>query len=179
MRELKKPSAKSSTVRTTLIWIAILAVCFVAESLHHAHAQSINAGQSPLRKQHVDFVAEGQTIAANKPAVLKMHLKVENGFHINSHVPKSEMLIPTKIAVVETPDADVKDVDFPAGTPFSFAFEPKQKLDVYQGDVVLTAHVTAKPGQHTLKAALHYQACDQAACYPPKTLTIEQPFTAK
>ncbi|MEK6396716.1 MAG: protein-disulfide reductase DsbD domain-containing protein [Terriglobus sp.] len=154
-------------------------VLAVAASVGVAHAQSINAGQSPLRKQHVDFVAEGQTIAANKPAVLKLHLKVENGFHINSHVPKSEMLIPTKLAVVETPDADVKDVDFPAGIPFSFAFEPKQKLDVYQGDVILTAHLTAKPGQHTLKAALHYQACDQAACYPPKTLQIEQPFTAK
>lgn len=179
MKELNKPSVKSSTIRTILIWIAILAVCFVAESLHRAHAQSINAGQSPLKKQHVDFVAEGQTVVANKPATLKLHLKVENGYHINSHVPKSEMLIPTKIAIVETPDADVKDVDFPAGTPFSFAFEPKQKLDVYQGDVILTAHITAKPGQHTLKAALHYQACDQAACYPPKTLTIEQPFTAK
>lgn len=158
---------------------AMLGVAGVILSIVFTHAQSINAGQSALKKQHVDFVAEGQTIAANKPAVLKLHLKVENGFHINSHVPKSEMLIPTKIAVVETPDADVKDVDFPAGTPFSFAFEPKQKLDVYQGDVVLTAHITAKPGQHTLKAALHYQACDQAACYPPKTLTIEQPFTAK
>lgn len=179
MKEQNKPSGTSSTLSTVLIWTAILAVCFVAEFVHRAHAQSINAGQSPLRKQHVDFVAEGQTIAANKPATIKLHLKVENGYHINSHVPKSEMLIPTKLAVVETPDADVKDVDFPAGTPFAFAFEPKQKLDVYQGDVVLTAHVTAKPGQHTLKAALHYQACDQAACYPPKTLTIEQPYTAK
>jgi DsbC/DsbD-like thiol-disulfide interchange protein len=158
---------------------AVLGVAGILASIVFAHAQSINAGQSPLKKQHVDFVTEGQTITANKPALLKLHLKVENGFHINSHVPKSEMLIPTKIAIVETPDAEVKDVDFPAGIPFSFAFEPKQKLDVYQGDVVLTAHITAKPGQHTLKAALHYQACDQAACYPPKTLTIEQPFTAK
>ncbi len=149
-------------------------------AVQHAHAQSINAGQpAPAKKQHVEFLPQDEAVAANKPVLLKLHLRVEPGYHINSHEPKSEMLIPTRIAIVELPDVDVKDVDFPAGIPFSFAFEPKQKLDVYQGDVVLTAHLTAKPGQHILKAALHYQACDQAACYPPRTLNIEQPFTAK
>jgi hypothetical protein len=70
-------------------------------------------------------------------------------------------------------------VSFPEGTPYAVAFEPKTKLDVYTNDVTLTAHVKAVPGNYTLKAALHYQACDQAACYPPKTLTLQQPFTAK
>ncbi len=60
MRELNKPSVTSSTIRTALIWLGVLAVCFAAESWHRAHAQAINAGQSPLKKQHVDFVAEGQ-----------------------------------------------------------------------------------------------------------------------
>ncbi len=146
------------------------------------HAQSIDVGQSAAPKPkggHVQFAAEPQTVAAGRPATLLLHFKVDPGFHINSHTPRSEMLIATKLAVEDAPDADVKAVDFPQGAAYSFSFEPKDKLDVYTGEFVLSAHLTAKPGAHTLKAALRYQACDSAACYPPKMLPVEQPFTAK
>lgn len=169
--------------RTVLGVAGVAASLLVAGSRYtaqQADAQAIVAGaQAPAKKGHVDFIAEGQTIAANKPATVKLHFRIDPNFHINSHTPKSEMLIPTKIAVEDLTGAEVSDVDFPVGTPYSFAFEPKTKLDVYTGDFTLTAHIKAKPGTYTLKAALHYQACDQAACYPPKTLPVEQPFTAK
>ncbi len=151
-------------------------------SAWNVNAQSINVGQSPVTSTkggHVQFVAEPQIVAGGKPATVLLHFKVDAGFHINSHTPKSEMLIPTKIAVEETPDLNVKGVDFPQGVPYSFSFEPKEKLDVYTGDFTLTAHLVTKPGQHSIKAALHYQACDAAACYPPKLLPLEQPFAAK
>ncbi|AFL87077.1 disulfide bond corrector protein DsbC [Terriglobus roseus DSM 18391] len=146
-----------------------------------AGAQSINAGvASAVKKGHVDFLADAQAVPANQAATVKLHFRVEPGFHINSHTPKSDVLIPTKLTVAMVgDDPEVTGVDFPAGEPFAFAFEPKQKLDVYQGDVVLTAHLKAKPGLHSLKAELYYQACDQAACYPPKKLAVEQPYTAK
>jgi hypothetical protein len=144
-------------------------------------AQSINAGaSSPPKKGHVDFIADGQSVAANQPATVRLHFRVDPGFHINSHTPKSDVLIPTKLTVAMVgDDPEVTAVDFPVGEPFAFAFEPKQKLDVYQGDVVLTAHLKAKPGAHSIKAELYYQACDQAACYPPKKLSFEQPYTAR
>lgn len=136
------------------------------------HAQTPKGG-------HVTFAAEPQTVAANHPTTVLLHFHVDPGFHINSHAPKSDMLIPTKIAVEDLPAGNVSLVDFPVGTPYSFSFEPKNKLDVYTGDFTLVAHLTAKPGPQTLKAALHYQACDASACYPPKLLPVEQPFVAK
>lgn len=147
--------------------------------LDTADAQTVNDGSTTKGKGHVNFIADAQSITANKPAAVALHFRVDPGFHINSHTPKSDMLIPTKILVEDMSGAEVSDVSFPAGTPYSFAFEPKTKLDVYTGDVTLTARLQAKPGTYTLKAALHYQACDQAACYPPKTLPVEQFFTAK
>ena len=145
------------------------------------YAQMMDVGQrAPAAKGgHVTFAAEPQTVAANRPVTLVLRFHVDPGFHINSHAPKSDMLIPTKIAVEDLPAGSVSAVDFPQGTPYSFSFEPKNKLDVYTGDFTLVAHLTAKPGQQTLKAALHYQACDASACYPPKLLAVEQPFTAK
>lgn len=146
-----------------------------------AGAQAMDVGQRPQAPKggHVVFAAEPQTVTANRPATVSLHFHVDSGFHINSHTPKSDMLIPTKIAVEDLPQGNVSAVDFPAGTPYSFSFEPKNKLDVYTGDFVLTAHVTTKPGAQVLKAALHYQACDASACYPPKLLPVEQPFLAK
>ena len=169
----------------------IYAVCFAAVLLlafaamffvmKRVGAQTIDLGQSsrPVAKGHVQFSAEPQAIVANKPATVLLHFHVDPGFHINSHTPRSEMLIATKIAVGEGEGIQVQTVDFPAGQPYSFSFEPKTKLDVYTGDVVLAAHIVAQPGQRTLIGVLHYQACDQAACYPPKSLPVQQPFTAR
>ncbi len=161
-------------VAATRVWSGVPAM---ARAFTHAEGEGAAAA---VQGGHVGFIAEGQSIAADKAATVNLHFRVDPGFHINSHTPKSDMLIPTRLVVAMVAgDPEVTAVDFPVGTPFAFAFEPKQKLDVYQGDVVLTAHVKAAAGQHSLKAELHYQACDQAACYPPKTLAIEQPFTAK
>lgn len=165
-----------------------LALALSVSSLLHrrVHAQAIHldGGIAPppaphTGGDHVLFDAEAETIAANKPATVLLHLRVEPGFHINSHMPKSGLLIPTKLAVETAPGFDVTSVDFPAGQSYSFASDPGNKLDVYTGDVLLMAHVKAAPGQHTLRGALRYQACDAAACYPPKLLKIEQPFTAR
>ncbi len=146
-----------------------------------AYAQTMDVGQHPQapRGGHVSFAAEPQTVAANRAVVLELHFHVDPGFHINSHAPKSDMLIPTRIAMEDLPNGSVSAVDFPQGMPYSFSFEPKNKLDVYTGDFTLIAHLTTKPGPQTLKAALHYQACDASACYPPKLLPVEQPFVAK
>jgi len=145
-----------------------------------AQAQQIEGAPAVNKpKGHVVFVPEAQVIAANKATTLVLHFSVEEGFHINSHTPHAASLIPTKLAVQDDPTANVRAVDFPKGHDYSFAFDPKEKLDVYTGDFALTLHVTAKPGEHTLKGALHYQACDSAACYPPRLLPVEVLFTAK
>ena len=39
--------------------------------------------------------------------------------------------------------------------------------------------VVAEAGKHTIDGTLRYQACDHAACYPPKTLPVQVIFTAK
>ena len=60
-----------------------------------------------------------------------------------------------------------------------FSFEPKEKLDVYTGTFTVKVPVVAAAGEHTVEGSLHYQACDNAACYPPKTLPLQVMFTAK
>lgn len=141
-----------------------------------AHAQW-DASGSP--KSYVRYTAEGQIVPARKPATIELRFQVESGFHVNSHTPRSELLIPTVLSL--TPDAAVKAgaPQYPAGASYSFSFDPKEKLDVYQGSFTVRVPVVASAGDHTLKGSLRYQACDNAACYPPRSLPVEAVFTAK
>lgn len=130
-------------------------------------------------RQRVAYVAEAQTVAAGKRAVLELHFKVEDGFHVNSHKPKSELQIPTAISLGLSDGVKAGAAEYPAGQEYSFSFDPSEKLDVYSNDFVVKVPVFAAAGQHEMKGELKYQACDKAACYPPRTLPVDVVFTAK
>jgi hypothetical protein len=104
---------------------------------------------------------------------------VNDGLHINSHTPREKSLIPTQLMVGEPTGVNVASVDFPAGTDYSPAFSPNDKLSVYTGEFVLRAHVTAQHGDHLVQAALRYQACDANSCYPPRTAPVVVSLIAK
>lgn len=129
--------------------------------------------------QYVEYAAEQQMVPAGKRAVLELRFHVVDGFHINSHEPKSDLQIPTRIELGPAAGVKLGDAAYPAGRPFSFSFAPAEKLDVYQDEFIVRLPVTASAGAHELTGALKYQACDHAACYPPKTLPIGVVFLAK
>src|ERR1700761_4795716 len=107
------------------------------------------------------------TVAARHDAQIDLHFRVAQGLHINSHTPPDKYLIPARLAVIETQGLNVRAVDFPTGSDFTML---KEKLNVYTGEFVLHAHVTAQPGEHELQGAFRYQACDNNACMPPTSL---------
>jgi hypothetical protein len=73
-------------------------------------------------------------------------------------------------------DLVIGRLQYPAGQLKSFPFDPSEKLSVYSGDVVITGRLIAPPhaatGTYTVHGDFKYQACDNNACYPPKTVPI-------
>ncbi len=130
-------------------------------------------------KQYVSYEAEEQAVKAGKRSLVEMRFRVTDGFHVNSHTPKSELLIPTAVKLDPADGVKAEAVQYPAGTEYSFSFEPGEKLDVYTGVFRVKVPVTAQAGSHTVNGTLRYQACDNAACYPPKTLPVQLVVTAK
>ena len=130
-------------------------------------------------KSYVMYASEQQAVTAGKRSVLELHFRVVDGFHVNSHTPKSELLIPTQIALQPAAGVKADAVEYPAGTSYSFSFNPSEKLDVYTGAFTVKLPVVAEAGAHTIDGTLRYQACDHAACYPPKSLPVQVIFTAK
>ncbi len=131
------------------------------------------------QREYVTYAAEPAVVVAGRRSIVEVHLLVGDGYHVNSHVPKSELLIPTTLKLEPADAPKVGEVEYPKGMTFRFATNPGEALDVYTGAVVLRVPVTAPTGDYVLKGTLRYQACDQKACYPPKALPIAVPFTAK
>jgi len=143
-------------------------------------AQSGSIDGVPAKaKQYISFVGEPQAVPAGKKSTVDFTFKVSEGYHTNSHTPKSELLIPTNITLKPAQGVTASPAVYPAGTSYSFSFEPNEKLDVYTGTFTIKVPVVAAAGTHTLEGTLHYQACDNAACYPPKTLPVSIAVTAK
>jgi hypothetical protein len=130
-------------------------------------------------KSYVVYGAEQQNVAAGKRSVLELHFRVLDGYHVNSHTPKSELLIPTRMELQVATGVKAEALEYPAGTSYSFSFDPTEKLDVYTGTFTVKLPVVAEAGTHTVDGTLRYQACDHAACYPPKSLPVQVIFTAK
>jgi hypothetical protein len=165
-------------MRVALALMGALLVLPAAGALQPQQVGDLNQ-PAPKAKSYIVYAAEPQEIPAGKRSVLELHFRVVDGFHVNSHTPKSELLIPTQITLQPVAGVKAEAVEYPAGTSFSFSFDPSEKLDVYSGPFTMKLPVVAERGTHTVVGTLRYQACDHAACYPPKNLPVQILFTAK
>jgi hypothetical protein len=106
-----------------------------------------------------------------------LDFRIGSEFHINSHTPKSPLLIPTQLKLNAPAPVTVADVKYPAGQDQSFPFSPDEKLNVYSGDFTINAVVkapaNASAGTYPVKGELRFQACDHSACYPPRSMPVQ------
>jgi Disulphide bond corrector protein DsbC len=116
------------------------------------------------------------TAQRGQQTMVNLNFRVPSGYHINSNMPKSEFLIPTALKMDLPTDIILGKIEYPAGEDRSFPFSPDEKLSVYSGDfaVALAVHPlhSVVPGKYLMRGVLRYQACDNAACYPPKSLPV-------
>ena len=110
------------------------------------------------------------------PGMLELQFRIPAGFHINSNHPKEEYLKKTELLLDAPTDIAMEKVSYPPGVDRSFPFDPSEKLNVYSGDFAIGVLVrplkTVVPARYAVHGVLKYQACDNAACYPPKQLPV-------
>ena len=133
----------------------------------------------PKPKQFVVYMSEAQVVAAGKQALLELRFRVEDGYHVNSHHPSSELDIPTVIELKPEAGVRLETVQYPAGKTYVPAFDPSEKLDVYSDEFMVKIPVVAAAGSHALHGTLRYQACDRAACYPAKIIPLDVVLLAR
>jgi hypothetical protein len=154
------------------ILIVIAAALVFAGFLTHAQAQNLTA-RSTAKPPAVEYLYPDQvTVPAGKPTTVTLHFRIAPGLHINSHTPKEDELIPTTLSIPEGSGVRLEGAVYPPGAEFTLPIDPKTKLSVYTDEFIIQARIVAEAGYHLVVARLRYQACDNNACMPPRTITV-------
>ena len=111
----------------------------------------------------------------NDTVSLALKLNIKEKFHINSYKVDDPTLIKTTIEFTKGDYALVNSF-FPADKLLKFEFS-ESKIRVYEGENVigfkLVSAKTLADGEYPIKIKFNYQACDNAVCYPPKSVDID------
>ncbi len=141
-----------------------------------AHGQFVADSQrnsSLLKTEAVQYLFPEQiSVPAGKATPVTLHFRVAQGLHINSHTPSDKFLIATDFSIPDGMGVRLGTATYPPGKIISLTFDPTTKLSVYTGEFDIQARIVATPGNHLVQAKLHYQACDQNECLPPKTINV-------
>ncbi len=163
------------------------ALCWLPTAMAQSAWQPGHAGigfAQPHAKQWVQLVSSPElTVKASKQArnqqTVELRFVIQTGLHINSHTPHSQFLIPTTLTLDQPTGLKIAKVEYPQGVDYRFRFSPKDAVSVYTGEFGVLVQVRASPGQHTLHGELHYQACDDRTCNPPRTLPLTLNLAAR
>ena len=101
---------------------------------------------------------------------------IASGYHMNSHKPLDEFLIPTTLTPQAPAGLKPSEVTYPEGQSLTFSFSPKQPLSVYSGKATLRLKVQvaadAALGPESIPMTLRYQACNDTSCLPPVKIPV-------
>jgi hypothetical protein len=163
-----------STTRRKFRICIVPAALFAFFFLPPAQLSSQTLGKAPT----LTMVPVPLTTAMRaKQTTVTLNFRVPAGYHINSNTPKSEFLIPTSLRIEVPTDIVLGKIEYPTGEDRAFPFSPDEKLSVYSGDFAIAVGVhplhSVVPGKYEMHGVLRYQACDNAACYPPKNLPVQ------
>jgi thioredoxin:protein disulfide reductase len=104
---------------------------------------------------------------------VKLMASLNEGFHLNSHTPSEDYLIPLTLKW-EGPLQEV-DVIYPKPQMEKYAFDDKP-LSVLTGQFPLITKFKAPSntatGPATLNGKIRYQACNNNSCFAPKTVPV-------
>jgi hypothetical protein len=156
------------------VFVSVIAALAVGALAAHGQSLSSHAQSRPLVKTDaVTYLFPEQvSVPAGKPAQVALHFRIAQGLHINSHTPSDDFLIPTTFSIPDGSGVRLDSATYPAGTVMTLPIDPATKLSVYTGEFIIQARVVATAGNHLVQGKLHYQACDNNQCMPPKTIAV-------
>jgi thiol:disulfide interchange protein DsbD len=103
------------------------------------------------------------------------------GYHVNSHAPADDFLIPLRLSWDET-FLKVEEVIYPKPESRKYPFSEKP-IQVYTGDFTIQtrfhAPTQAAPGMKVVTGKLRYQACNDKMCLPPRVAEIRLPVEVR
>ena len=156
----KRLSRFSSAVATALVWAFALP----------AAGQQLGFSAASIEP------SSGVRIDAPGKLQVPVAVRIRRGYHINSNRPNEPYLIPTSLSWDDAPFR-VESVAFPPAEEVRYDFSDAP-LAVYSSRIriVTTFIVDSVPAAlRELRGSLRFQACNDKACLPPRTIPVTVP----
>ncbi|MGE5277254.1 MAG: protein-disulfide reductase DsbD family protein [Acidobacteriota bacterium] len=109
---------------------------------------------------------------------LRIDATLAQGWHVNSHRPSEDYLIPTAVHLEPAAGATFGEPRYPEGVLRKFAFS-QTPLSVYEERFTISVPVTLPAGPPpAISGAVEYQACNDRQCNPPATSAFRASIAA-
>lgn len=106
---------------------------------------------------------------------IALKVKINEKYHINSYNPSDDSYIKTEV-ISKSENLKQIAVFYPQHKMYKFSFSDTE-IPVYEGEFLIgltfLQKENAKEGEYVIPIEMTYQACDNNACYPPKTIKSE------
>ena len=160
-------SSCSKAPLTALLIIAVIGLAG-AQSFSGFHAASV-------------LPSGTVTLEPGRQVVVPVAVRIRPGFHVNSDKPADVYLIPTTLTW-DTEVLELQDIEYPPAELVVYEHSEKP-LSVYSGKFLIRSSfgVPARiPDDFTeITGKLRYQACNDKACFPPKSLAVRIPIAGR
>jgi thiol:disulfide interchange protein DsbD len=162
---------------TRFAYGAGLAALLLISASRTAPAQETAAPPKPTDIVNTKTYVSLDPVPRGKEFQAAVVVKINTGYHMNSHKPSDSYLIPTTLTP-QLPDGFtlVGEPSYPLGKNEKFPFSPDKPLNVYTGSVTfrmkLTAEDKAVLGKTSIPVTLRFQACNLSACLPPVKIPV-------
>jgi thiol:disulfide interchange protein DsbD len=156
---------------------ALSALLFASARVARAQEQAAAVLPKPADIVSTKTYVSMDPIPRGKEFQAAIVVKINSGYHMNSHKPSDSYLIPTTV----TPQLPAGfalsgEPSYPLGKNEKFPFSPDKPLNVYTGAVTLRLKLTADDkaalGKTSIPVTLRFQACNLSACLPPVKLPL-------
>ncbi len=132
----------------------------------------LNSASAAAPSADVSAVLDKTALHAGHKSTIAVIVDVHAGLHAQSHTPLDPSLIPMVVKLDDSTSVSSGDVIYP--TPQIKTFPELGQVSVYTSHTVILVPMTvsadAPMGKITISGTVHYQACNDSACFAPQTL---------
>ena len=140
------------------------------------------AGTKPPPENVVTVIVPDVNLHPGTEDEGKVNLTIAAGYHVHANPASLKNLIATTLTVSPPAGITAAAPTYPAGKTMKFKFD-ETPLSVYAETATISVKFKADRnvplGSQSVPAKLRYQACDDNACYPPKTIDVTIPVSIK
>jgi len=179
LSHLEKRTGKQDYEQKSSQLLSVFSGSFLKNPLDHGYFLYAGMGFLYGEQSAIQYAAKGaiklfaQSTIKHNEHWLELEITTQPTWHINSHEPIQDYLIPTSIHITKSRlPWKLGKINYPEPILKRLNFQ-HEVLSLYEGKIKFTIPITAMPkGKQLLPIRIELQACNNKICLPPEEVKL-------